>query len=153
MQGYQALHPDHEETLLTPQPPAHEGASSEAPGDVREAPLAMPHSDPTSAPPLGFALGQLHGVYILAQNVQGLVLVDMHAAHERIVYERMKNQLAASRVDTQPLLVPVSLAASRSEVATVESEREAIAQTRSGVGCGRSRNPVGAPTPGLAGPG
>lgn len=129
MQGYQALHPDHEETLLTPQPTAHEGAPGKAQGDVREVPLAMPEADPTSAPPLGFALGQLHGVYILAQNVHGLVLVDMHAAHERIVYERMKNQLAASQgIDTQPLLVPVSLAASRSEVATVESERDAIAK-------------------------
>lgn len=129
MQGYQALHPDHEDTLLTPQPPAPEGASFERQGEVREAPLAMPHSDPTSAPPLGFALGQLHGVYVLAQNAHGLVLVDMHAAHERIVYERMKNQLAASQgIDTQPLLVPVSLAASRSEVATVESERDAIAK-------------------------
>ncbi|MCZ0926904.1 DNA mismatch repair endonuclease MutL [Halomonas janggokensis] len=129
MQGYQALHPDHEETLLTPQSTAHEGPFGETQGDVREAPLVMPQSDPTSAPPLGFALGQLHGVYILAQNVHGLVLVDMHAAHERIVYERMKNQLAASQgVDTQPLLVPVSLAASRSEVATVESERDAIAK-------------------------
>ncbi|SER66418.1 DNA mismatch repair protein MutL [Vreelandella subterranea] len=129
MQGYQALHPDHEETLLTPQSTAHEGALGKAQGDVREMPLSMPEADPTSAPPLGFALGQLHGVYILAQNVHGLVLVDMHAAHERIVYERMKNQLAASQgIDTQPLLVPVSLAASRSEVATVESERDAIAK-------------------------
>lgn len=130
MQGYQALHPDHEETLLTPQPPAaHEGEPGKAQGGVREVPLAMPEVDPASAPPLGFALGQLHGVYILAQNVHGLVLVDMHAAHERIVYERMKNQLAASQgIDTQPLLVPVSLAASRSEVATVESERDAIAK-------------------------
>ena len=127
MQGYQALHPDHEETLLTPQPspPSSRPVASE----VREPPLTMPDHDATSAPPLGFALGQLHGVYILAQNAQGLVLVDMHAAHERIVYERMKNQLAAAKgIDTQPLLVPVSLAASRSEVATAESERDAIAQ-------------------------
>ncbi|MGM0855981.1 MAG: DNA mismatch repair endonuclease MutL [Pseudomonadota bacterium] len=129
MQGYQALHPDHEETLLTPQTSAAEKMPSEPHGAVREAPLAMPEADPTSAPPLGFALGQLHGVYILAQNVHGLVLVDMHAAHERIVYERMKSQLAATRgIDTQPLLVPVSLAASRTEVATVESERDAIAK-------------------------
>lgn len=93
MQGYQALHPNHEETLLTPQANTTGTENSE----VREAPLAMPDNDPTVAPPLGFALGQLHGIYILAQNTQGLVLVDMHAAHERIVYERMKTQLAAAK--------------------------------------------------------
>lgn len=133
MQGYQALHPNHEETLLTPQLSAPAvGAvtpGSPAVSEVREAPVQMPEEDPTSAPPLGFALGQLHGIYIIAQNAQGLVLVDMHAAHERIVYERMKNQLAAAQgIDAQPLLVPVSLAASRAEVATAESERDAIAQ-------------------------
>ncbi|MGP9797877.1 DNA mismatch repair endonuclease MutL [Halomonas sp. 86] len=129
MQGYQALHPNHEDTLLTPQPPGAWAGSHQSVSEVREAPAVMPESDPTSAPPLGFALGQLHGIYILAQNTQGLVLVDMHAAHERIVYERMKNQLAAaSGIDTQPLLVPVSLAASRTEVATAESEQKAISQ-------------------------
>lgn len=129
MQGYQALHPGHEETLLTPQTPGVWAAEAQPVREVREAPIAMPESDPTSAPPLGFALGQLHGIYILAQNAQGLVLVDMHAAHERIVYERMKNQLAAAEgIDTQPLLVPVSLAASRAEVATAESEQEAISR-------------------------
>ncbi|MBE0462641.1 MAG: DNA mismatch repair endonuclease MutL [Halomonadaceae bacterium] len=129
MQGYQALHPGHEETLLTPQTPGAWAAEAQPVREVREAPIAMPESDPTSAPPLGFALGQLHGIYILAQNAQGLVLVDMHAAHERIVYERMKNQLAAAEgIDTQPLLVPVSLAASRAEVATAESEQEAISR-------------------------
>lgn len=125
MQGYQALHPNHEETLLTPQV----GVASEGEYEVREAPLAMPDNDPTVAPPLGFALGQLHGIYILAQNDQGLVVVDMHAAHERIVYERMKTQLAAAKgLDAQPLLVPVSIAASRAEVATAESEQAAIAK-------------------------
>ncbi|MCL7928945.1 DNA mismatch repair endonuclease MutL [Halomonas llamarensis] len=124
MQGYQALHPDHEETLLTPQTTA-DTASPNAVHEVAVAPSMPPH-DPAAAPPLGYALGQLHGVYILAQNRDGLVLVDMHAAHERIVYERMKHQWAQNGIDTQPLLVPVSLAASRAEVATVESEYEAI---------------------------
>ena len=125
MQGYQALHPNHEETLLTPQP----SPPSERVSEVREAPLVMPDDDPTAPPPLGFALGQLHGIYILAQNAEGLVLVDMHAAHERIVYERMKTQLAAAKgLDAQPLLVPVSIAASRAEVATAESEQESIAK-------------------------
>ncbi|WP_339933934.1 DNA mismatch repair endonuclease MutL [Vreelandella glaciei] len=128
MQGYQALHPNHEETLLTPQPSAPGERGSEV-REAREAPLTMPDNDPTAPPPLGFALGQLHGIYILAQNAEGLVLVDMHAAHERIVYERMKTQLAAAKgLDAQPLLVPVSIAASRAEVATAESEQEAIAK-------------------------
>ncbi|MGE6605951.1 DNA mismatch repair endonuclease MutL [Halomonas sp. NPDC076908] len=130
MQGYQALHPNHEETLLAPQAStSSEWAGRETASEVREVPQMMPDDDPTAPPPLGFALGQLHGIYIVAQNAQGLVLVDMHAAHERIVYERMKTQLAAAKgLDAQPLLVPVSIAASRAEVATAESEQEAIAK-------------------------
>lgn len=126
MQGYQALHPDHEETLLTPQT----SVDTDFGNAVREAAISpfMPAQDPTAPPPLGYALAQLHGVYILAQNSEGLVLVDMHAAHERIVYERMKQQWAQNAIDTQPLLVPVSLAASRAEVATVEAECDAIAK-------------------------
>jgi DNA mismatch repair protein MutL len=71
--------------------------------------------------PLGFALGQLHGIYILAQNTQGMVVVDMHAAHERIMYERLKNSLSEQAIATQPLLIPMSFYAEKVEVATLQS--------------------------------
>jgi DNA mismatch repair protein MutL len=76
--------------------------------------------------PLGFALAQLHGIYILAQSREGLVLIDMHAAHERIVYERLKAAPAAGMA-TQPLLMPATFAADALEMATVDDEQAALA--------------------------
>ena len=76
--------------------------------------------------PLGRALAQLQGVYILAENDQGLIVVDMHAAHERIVYERLKQQLEQASLGSQPLLIPVSFAATPEEVLTAETYAEAL---------------------------
>lgn len=76
--------------------------------------------------PLGFALGQLHGVYVLAQNARGLVLVDMHAAHERILYEQFKYALADRTIAVQPLLIPLSMPANPVEIGTVEEHRDVL---------------------------
>jgi DNA mismatch repair protein MutL len=77
---------------------------------------------------LGRAIAQLQGIYILAENAQGLVIVDMHAAHERIVYETLKNQLFDSKISSQPLLIPATFAATPQEVATAEEHAPTLAQ-------------------------
>src|SRR6056297_695799 len=75
-------------------------------------------------PPLGFAVAQIHGVFVLAQNAHGLVIVDMHAAHERITYERMKLAWNEDRIRAQPLLVPETLICSAREVAALEQHAD-----------------------------
>jgi DNA mismatch repair protein MutL len=77
-------------------------------------------------PPMGYAIAQLKGIYILAENAQGLVLVDMHAAHERIYYEQMKQSLSESNLIAQPLLVPVTVAVSESEADCIESQADLL---------------------------
>ena len=77
--------------------------------------------------PLGFALAQLHGVFVLAQNANGLVLVDMHAAHERILYEQLKIALDDNAMFVQPMLIPLTFYADAVEVGTVEEHQDTLA--------------------------
>ena len=98
-----------------------------APAAQVNEPTAQPSSippEPEPEPqhwPMGRALAQLHGVYIVAENQQGLVLVDMHAAHERIVYERLKTQMQNASISSQPLLIPATFPATEQEVSTAEA--------------------------------
>ncbi|POR12118.1 DNA mismatch repair endonuclease MutL [Diaphorobacter sp. LR2014-1] len=119
-------------TAMAPVAPGAPTAPSFSPASA--APLAA--VDMATAPvedahtwPLGRAVAQVHGVYILAESAQGLVVVDMHAAHERIVYERLKAQVdQGARIASQPLLIPATFAATPEEVATAEAHADTLAQ-------------------------
>ncbi|MDO5653901.1 MAG: DNA mismatch repair endonuclease MutL [Brachymonas sp.] len=97
---------------------ASEGGAS-APIDNRQAPTDWP---------LGHAVAQIHGVYILAENAHGMVVVDMHAAHERIVYEQLKHQMDAAALHSQPLLIPATFAATAQEIASAEQHVASLQQ-------------------------
>jgi DNA mismatch repair protein MutL len=88
---------------------------------------AMPAADPDGIPPLGFAIAQLHGIYILAENADGLIVVDMHAAHERIGYEKLKSAHDGIGLRSQPLLVPLNMAVAEREADAAEREAETLA--------------------------
>ncbi len=98
------------------------------------APWSVPAPALTPAPvpvdstpwPLGRAVAQIAGIYVLAENAQGLVIVDMHAAHERVVYERLKTSLLDAAIETQPLLIPATFAATALEVATAEAHTDTL---------------------------
>ena len=115
------------------------GGAGRIDGYRAEADMALPQASPFTVSaaamaqeefPLGFALAQLHGIYILAQNTKGLVLVDMHAAHERILYEQLKNALesrvAGEEMQVQPLLIPVTFYADAVEVGTAQEHQETL---------------------------
>ncbi|UGB39058.1 DNA mismatch repair endonuclease MutL [Frateuria soli] len=107
-----------EYATLLGEPPAQTGAAVAA---------AMPGLDEREAPPLGFAIAQLKSIYILAENAHGMVLVDMHAAHERITYEKLKAGRACSNLRSQMLLVPLNLSVSAKEAAAAEEHADALA--------------------------
>ena len=109
-----------------PTEPAASGASGASSGSAGRADTA-PAARGADHWPLGRAIGQVGGVYVLAENAQGLIIVDMHAAHERVVYERLKRAADQDRtLPTQPLLIPHTFAATATEIATAQEEREAL---------------------------
>lgn len=131
--GYAALYGAANETVATPAYPGY----APTPGFDATARPALPHSDDATLPPLGYAVAQLHGIYVLAESAEGLIVVDMHAAHERIGYEKLKAAHDGEGLRTQPLLVPATLAVSEREAEVAERETDTLAAlgfdvTRSG---------------------
>ena len=105
----------------------HEGSATTLPANTGAPMFPQGSEADGDIPPLGFAIAQLHGIYVLAENANGLVLVDMHAAHERITYEYMKTACDAEGIKSQPLLVPVSIAISEKEAGILDECQQVLA--------------------------
>lgn len=123
--------------LYGAQPSANGSPDAQPQGGVEAGYPPLPASNEATLPPLGYAIAQLHGIYILAECSDGLIVVDMHAAHERIGYEKLKRAHDGEGLRTQPLLVPATLAVSEREADVAEAEAETLATlgfevTRSG---------------------
>ena len=137
-------------SLAVAQPPSrYEAFLAAATNDERRPGAQAPDTEPGAPPMLGYALAQLHGVYVLAQNAAGLVVVDMHAAHERIVYEKLKGALDVSRLPAQPLLVPVAMPATAEEVEEAGRSAGALASLGFEVGAAGPRELVVRAVPAL----
>ena len=104
--------------------PGRVAETMQAYGDFHPEPSQPQPEQDQEIPPLGFAVAQLHGIYILAQNKEGMIVVDMHAAHERITYERLKVSWQEEKIRSQPMLVPLSLAVSSREADFAEEHKE-----------------------------
>lgn len=135
--GVQAAFAPRQETMglrIADAPSAYAALYAQRPASTSQSipfappPAAMPAEREDGMPPLGFAVAQLHGIYILAENADGLIVVDMHAAHERIGYEKLKAAHDGAGLRTQPLLVPTSLAVSEREADIAERETQTLAE-------------------------